>query len=380
MSDKVFNFYGLGSFYFEFDGKIIDGRNWVSKRALYVLMYLLSERERKVTAEELVDTFWPESLLDDGKNKLYNTVYLLRRSLSKDGAPKDIVQSLSGGYSINDKYQIWTDWEYFENEIDKIILGDEASVEKMKNLFKLYKGDFFSNLKYDDWTELNRENLREYYLNLIEILSKKLFNKQKFRDTINYLHKGIEYDPYRESFYLLYIKALVKQGRIAEAINSYKKCERILKEELDLLPGQELNNVYHRIKLSRELTEKVEENLNGNLNIEPGAMFCDFNIFEKIYELEIRKVKRLHSSFVLLTLDFEDVSCDKSIVEIAEFIAAELRSGDIISICSDKIFLIMSNMNFSSSGVIIERFNKFCSELELSQNPSLDIKEIKGSA
>jgi len=37
-------------------------------------------------------------------------------------------------------------------------------------------------------------------------------------------------------------------------------------------------------------------------------------------------------------------------------------------------------MNFSSSGVIIERFNKFCSDLELKQKPSLDIKEIKGSA
>jgi DNA-binding SARP family transcriptional activator len=109
----------------------------------------------------------------------------------------------------------------------------------MEQLFKLYRGDFLPCLRYEGWTEIQREKLRENYLSLIEILSDKLYYNQKYRDTVNYLHRGIQYDPYRENFYLLYIKALVKLGRIAEAINSYKKCEQILKDELDVLPGQE---------------------------------------------------------------------------------------------------------------------------------------------
>ncbi|MFW5885857.1 MAG: AfsR/SARP family transcriptional regulator, partial [Halanaerobium sp.] len=116
MNEVKINFYGLGPFYLEYQGKKVDGSNWISKRALYLLMYLLLANERHVAAEELVDVFWEESDLEDGKNKLYNTIYLLRRSLAKDGIPKDIIESVSGGYSINKDYQIWCDWEYFEKK------------------------------------------------------------------------------------------------------------------------------------------------------------------------------------------------------------------------------------------------------------------------
>jgi two-component SAPR family response regulator len=118
MNEEKINFYGLGPFYLEYQGKKVDGSNWISKRALYLLMYLLMAKERHVTAEELVDVFWEESDLEDGKNKLYNTIYLLRRSLAKDGVPKNIIESVSGGYSINNDYKIWCDWIYFEDKTE----------------------------------------------------------------------------------------------------------------------------------------------------------------------------------------------------------------------------------------------------------------------
>jgi len=154
MNEEKISFYGLGPFYLEYQGKKIDGSNWISKRALYLLVYLLLVKERKVAAEELVDIFWSESNLDDGKNKLYNTVYLLRRSLAKDGIPRDIVESVSGGYSINNDYQIWCDWNYFEKKTDLLNSKKELSREELDQLFKLYRGDFLLTLRYEGWTEI----------------------------------------------------------------------------------------------------------------------------------------------------------------------------------------------------------------------------------
>jgi hypothetical protein len=54
-----------------------------------------------------------------------------------------------------------------------------------------------------------------------------------------------------------------------------------------------------------------------------------------------------------------------------------LRAGDVISICNNKIFILLHGMNFGSSGIILERFNNFCKKFDLDQKPSLDIKEIK---
>ncbi|MFN2341613.1 MAG: BTAD domain-containing putative transcriptional regulator [Halanaerobium sp.] len=376
MNEEKISFYGLGSFYLEYQGEKVDGSSWISKRALYLLVYLLLVKERKVAAEELVDIFWPESNLDDGKNKLYNTVYLLRRSLAKDGIPRDIVESVSGGYSINNDYQIWCDWNYFDKKTDLLNSKKELSREELDQLFKLYRGDFLLTLRYEGWTEIQREELREKYLTLIEVLSDKLYNAQKYRDTVNYLHRGIEHDPYRENFYLLYIKALVKLGRIAEAMNSYKKCEQILKEELDVLPGQELKNEYHKIKLSREVTAKIEEEIIFEEDKISGAMICDINVFKKIYDLESRHVKRLKKEFVMIKLDFSDVILPISFSEVVGKIGAMLRNCDVICSSYNKVYLLLQDMSMMNSGIIMSRFNQFFQELELSKKPSIDVKEV----
>ena len=376
MSEEKINFYGLGPFYLEYQGKIVDGSNWISKRALYLLMYLLLAKDRKVAAEELVDIFWEESDLEDGKNKLYNTVYLLRRSLAKDGIPRDIIESVSGGYSISSSYEIWTDWNYFEEKTGLLNSKEEPDREEMENLFKLYRGDFFPSLRYEGWTEIQREDLRENYLILIETLSTKLYSAQRYRDTVNYLHRGIEHDPYRENFYLLYIKALVKLGRIAEAINSYKKCEQILKKELDVLPGQELKNEYHKIKLSRELTMKIEKDIDFEEDKICGAMTCDVDVFKKIYDLESRHVKRLKKEFVMITLDFSEVELPIPFFEAIGKMGSMLRTCDVICPSNNKVYLLLQDMSMMNSGIIMNRFNQFCKELELSKKPSIDIKEV----
>lgn len=379
MERNVVSFYGLGSFYLDFNGAVVDGSDWVSRRALYLLMYLAVQRDKTANSEELIEVFWPESDPEDAKSKLYNTVYLLRKSLDKDGLPKDFIESVSGGYEINSSYETWSDWSYFEERVKKLLLNgkDEISVLEMENLFLLYRGDFLPAVKYEAWTEVYREKLREYYLNLIEILTEKLYEKQRYRDTVNYLHKGIEYDPYRENFYLLYIKALVKLGRIAEAINSYKKCEKILKEELDVLPGQELKEEYHRIKLSRDISGRIKESMDDNLLIKEGAMRCDLDVFRKIYELELRQVKRIDKSFTLITINFEDVKLNVSFEEIVNKISKSLRLGDVVSNVNKKIHVILHNMSLVDSGIIMRRFYELCDELKLDKKPEIEIKEIK---
>lgn len=379
LKNKEINFYGLGPFYAEYDGEKLDGSNWVSKRALYLLMYLLMAKDRKIPAEELVDIFWEESDLEDGKNKLYNTIYLLRKSLAKDGIPKDIIESVSGGYSINAKYSIWRDWDYFEKKTNQLEMGKELSLAEMDELFNLYRGDFFPRLRYDSWTEIQREKLRENYLNLIEQMSQKFFEEQRYRETVNYLHQGIAYDPYRENFYLLYIRALVKLGRIAEAINSYKKCAQILKEELDVFPGQELKNEYHRIKLQRDLIDELGDDINFDSIKVKGALICDIDVFKQIYELESRHVKRRGDEFIFIKIDFSGIKLNISLTEAAEKAAESLRSCDVVSAYNKKLYLILRDINLINSGIIMQRFNEFCEKLGLNRKPSIDIKEINGN-
>jgi DNA-binding SARP family transcriptional activator len=386
LSDKRLNFYGLGSFYFSNGKKVFNGDSWVSKKAMYLFMYLLLERKRKVSSEELVDMFWPESELERGKKKLYDTIYLLRKSLRGDGLGKDIVESNNGYYAINSNYKVWTDWEHFDYKTEKLINGEEDfSVHDLKKLFEFYRGDFFTDLNYTSWTEIYREELRQKYLNLIEIMTEKMYNDQNFLDALNYLNKGLDYDPYREKLYLLKLKTFNQLGRIAEAIKCYKECEKILNEELDVSPQPELKDELNKIKRNRDTSEEhIEVNIEKSISLDSGAMQCaNIHEFKRIFEFELRQVQRIDDKeFLLITLNLEENNLtEKDFKSTSDQITSKFKSimrmGDYICPAEKRIYLILHDTSLDSSGVIIKRFNNFFKKFNFARKPKLDIKEIK---
>lgn len=385
MSDIRYNFYGLGSFYFSNGKRIFNGESWISKKALYVFMYLLFKRERNVRFEKLVDIFWPESDLEHGKKKLYDTIYLLRKSLNRDGLNKNLVVSNTGHYSISDNYKIWTDWEHFDSQTDKLINGGkDFSSRDLKNIFDFYRGDFFSDLSYADWPKIYRENLRRKYLKLIEIMTKMMASHNKYLDALKYLNEGLILDPYFEKFYLLKLKILNKLGRTAEAISTYNECKNILEEELGVQPRPELRAQLRKIKRNRD-SQQLELELDAveDIQSKSGAMQCKSSEeFKRIFELELRQIQRVEKrEYLLVTLEFEEDNINaEDIAAASDRIAAEfkprMRLGDYICPMNNKINILLQNMNLDCSGTIIKRFNKFFEELNISQKPKLDIKEI----
>jgi DNA-binding SARP family transcriptional activator len=375
----------LGSFYFSNGRRIFNGDSWVSKKALYVFMYLLLKREKNVRFEKLVDIFWPESDLEHGKKKLYDTIYLLRKSLNRDGLNKNLVVSNTGHYSINNNYKIWTDWEHFDSKTDKLIKGvKDFSSRDLKNLFEFYRGDFFSDLSYADWPKIYRENLRNKYLKLIEIMTEKMYDNNNYLDALKYLNQGLVLDPYFEKFYLLKLKILNKLGRTAEAISSFNQCKKILEEDLGVQPQPELRAELRKLKRNRDFKQAVLETYAvENIKSKEGAMQCSSSEeFKRIFELEVRQIQRMEDKeYLLVTLEFEENNItSKEFAAVSNRIAAQFKSkmrlGDYICPMNNKINIIMQDMSLDCSGIIIKRFNNFFKKLNFSQKPKLDIKEI----
>lgn len=348
-------------------------------------MYLVLKRDKNVDSEELVDLFWPESSLERGKKRLYDTIYLLRKSLDRDGLSKDIVESSNGYYSINSDYKVWTDWDHFDSKTDQLLKEDkEFSLKDLKTLFEFYRGDFFNELNYADWTEIYREELRQKYLDLIELMTAKMYESKKYLDALNYLNRGLDYDPYREKFYLLKIKTLGKLNRIAEAISCFEDCKNILEEELGVSPQRELKNELQRIKNSRDFNHQdIELNISRNVSFESGAMRCSTaGELKRVFELELRQVRRMEDKeFLLVTLNFEEDNFKAGNVkftsdQIAERFKSSMRMGDYICPINNKIHIILQGMSLDSSGAIIKRFNQFFKQLNFARKPKLDIKEI----
>ncbi len=385
MSDKRLMFYGMGSFYFSNGRKYFDGSNWISNKALEIFKYLVFKRKRKVKSEELIEVFWPESELKHGKKLLYDTIYLLRKSLIEDGLNKEIVESSNGNYNINSSYNIWTDWTYFNSRIDKLLRGEEkVGIDKLKALFEFYRGDFLSDSNYAEWPIIYREELRQKYLELIEIITEKLYKKNNYLAALSYINKGIDYDPYREKFYLLKLKILNKLGRIAEAIKCYKECEKVLKEELGVQPKADLKEELRHIKNNHDFEEKqIYKNVEADMTSDAGAMECStVNELKSILELEMRQGKRSEfTDFLLIKIEFENnkiesKNLNKKFDKLTEELRSIIRMGDFICPANNQIFLILYDIDLDNSGIIIKRFSNLFKQFSFSKTPKLDIKEI----
>ena len=366
-SIDVLKIYGLGQFLIRYNNFEKDIDDWTSDKALKMFKYFLINRNKEIFNEELVEVFWPDIDPATGQKRLYNTIYLLRKNIGI----KDIVLNKTSCYKFNNKYSCWIDWEQFNQIYNN--LNNDLSIDKLKKALDLYKGDLFPGLRYEDWVEDIRTNLKEKYLDLIYQLSKKLYEKGEYIESLVYLKKGINEELYREEYYELAMKILAETGRVYEALSVFEKYQKLIKNDLDIEPGVDIVNTYKKIKncdLIQSHTYKEEQ--------EKGALRCDRNVFNKIFELENRQVKRANKNFTFLEIDFSEVNMETDFNDICEDIGELFRSGDVICCHNKKINVLLHDMNVEKTYFILNRIFEFLKQKNIKKKPEFDFKEITG--
>ncbi len=62
--------------------------------------------------------------------------------------------------------------------------GLEAAAAFYEQIVRIYHGDFMAEEVYEDWSTLERENLKELYLVTLEKISESQFQKENLAETI----------------------------------------------------------------------------------------------------------------------------------------------------------------------------------------------------
>jgi two-component SAPR family response regulator len=76
---KEIQVFTLGRFLVRGNGKIVSGEPSCAQKPWELFKYLLSQREKPVRQETLIDLFWPEHESSDPGHALRNLAYRLRR-------------------------------------------------------------------------------------------------------------------------------------------------------------------------------------------------------------------------------------------------------------------------------------------------------------
>jgi DNA-binding SARP family transcriptional activator len=123
-----------------------------------------------------------------------------------------------------------------------------AATSKFERAARLYKGDFLEDEMYDSWNSLDRENLREIYLVILDRLSKFYIENGQVITANSLCEKIIQKDNCREDIHRRLMRCHYYSGQRFKAIRQFRKCKIILKNELEVAPDKKTVELYEQIK------------------------------------------------------------------------------------------------------------------------------------
>lgn len=205
-----------------------------------LLAYLVISSAAPVSRERLVDALWPDLTLAQGRRRLADAAYWLRRALPP-AALEARGELLALGASL--RVDLWA--------FEVLAAGPEPGA--LRAAVALYAGDLLPEV-YDDWAAGPRAAARERFL---DCLARLADGEPDEAQAIALYRRLAAADPLRESAHVGLMRALARAGRPAEAVEAYERLERTLADELGLPPG----------RAARDLAARLREQLAGSRRI-----------------------------------------------------------------------------------------------------------------
>ena len=226
--------------------------------------YLVANRARPVSRDELMGALWPESA-PAAPGPALSTLLARLRAVLGEG-------KLHGRHELSLRLppDAWIDLEVVEAqaaEAENALTGGnpEAAVEAGRHALSLAQRPLLPEFT-EAWVEERRRELGELQLTILEVCARaglarggpELGAAERAARTL------VTQSPYRESAYALLMKICVARGDVAEALIVYDQLRVLLRDELGAAPSRALvalNDGLLRAKTPSPLARSAERPL-----------------------------------------------------------------------------------------------------------------------
>lgn len=227
--------------------------NIKGKKNTLVLAYLLFNHHKSVHRDVLIDRFWSDVNMACAKNSLNVAICNIRKDLAKVLQDQEVILYENESYCINTQLEIITDVEKFKyfwkkGRAIEASQGLSNALHAYNKAVALYQEEFLGNLRYEDWCESERANLREIYLFILNRLSAYFFEQKNYYACINICKKMLSTDECLEEVYRKLMKCYYALGLTDIAFKQYFKCKKVLEEELALQPSKPTIELFEKIQ------------------------------------------------------------------------------------------------------------------------------------
>lgn len=210
-----------------------------------VLAHLLVRANELVSAETLVEEIWGDDSPAKARNTLQTYVSQLRKAIGADR-----IQSQTPGYRLRLE-PLELDAERFANLLAEArkARGTAPSIvaSRLDEALDLWRGPALSDVAAEGTLLAEAARLNELKLVASEERIDALLAIGEQGRVIGQAEALVSHDPLRERIWGQLMLALYREGRQADALQSYQRAREILADELGIDPSPELSRLQERI-------------------------------------------------------------------------------------------------------------------------------------
>ncbi len=205
---------------------------WLSHRPGQLLKYLVCERGRVVTLEELIEVFWPNGGRA-GATSVRQAIHTLRDRLEPErpkGKPSGYVVARNRGYELTPG-RVWIDADDFEAHARAGLAAlhhgaTERADASLSAAADAYAGDFLADEPYAEWALVERERLRDLAAQVLRGLAGLKLEAGEEQVAGGLLQRLAELEPLDMQAQRDLIALMVRRGRHSEALRRYELVRR----------------------------------------------------------------------------------------------------------------------------------------------------------
>jgi DNA-binding SARP family transcriptional activator/pimeloyl-ACP methyl ester carboxylesterase len=250
--------YLLGVPHLEQDAETLS----IPRRKTLALLAYLAVTGGPHSREALATLFWPGN---DQSKALAN----LRRELSrlKDALGEQVLVTDRLQIGLNPRAGLWLDVAAFQAQV-KDALGHAHTrecLEALQDAVAMYHGDFMAGFTlpdapgFDEWQFFRAEELRRSLADALGGLIESHTIQGKYAQAIPYARRWLSLDPLHEPAHRQLMELYAWSGQQSAALRQYQECQRLLQEELGIIPQEETRALYQAIRTRQLALPEVQQ-------------------------------------------------------------------------------------------------------------------------
>jgi predicted ATPase/DNA-binding SARP family transcriptional activator len=230
----------------------VAGFGYDKVKALFA--YLAIEDAIPFNRDVLAGMFWPDQPESKALHSLRQALSRLRAVLRDEDSEAPLFLTYRTAIQRNPQANIVTDVFKFESSIKRSLNGEGIDISKLESAVDLYRGELLKGLSlsgaegFEEWLF----NRREYFHRQVVSALERIVSHHEFRLNFDrariYAEKWLDLEPWREEAHRKLMLHYARTGQRSSALRQYDICRRVLLDRLDLLPDEETEGLYRRIR------------------------------------------------------------------------------------------------------------------------------------